>query len=84
MSVFGPVLFLISINIIDVGLNKFISKFADDMKIGNSIITDHDRSTLQEDPRKMPFNVNKCHSLQVCTRNEKSDYEPNSVKLECV
>ncbi len=79
-SVLGPVLFLIYINDIDVRLNNFISKFADDTKIGNSIITDHDRMRLQEDLRKisewsqrwdMPFNVNKCHILQVGTRNKK-------------
>ena len=59
-------MFLIYINDIDVGLNNLISKFADDTKIGNSIITDQDRMSLQEDLRKisewsqrwdMPFNV---------------------------
>ncbi len=49
-SVLGPVLFMIYINDNDVGLNNFISKFADDTKIGNSIITD-DRMSLQEDLR---------------------------------
>ncbi len=76
----GPVLFTIYINDIDVGLNNFISKFADDMIIGNCIITDHDRMSLQKDLRKisewsqrwgMPFNANKCHVLQVGTRNQK-------------
>ncbi len=36
------VLFIIYINGIDVGQNSFISKFADDTKIDNSIITDHE------------------------------------------
>ncbi len=77
-SVFRPVQFLIYINDIDIRLNIFISKFVDDTKISNSVIIDHDRKSLQEDLRKiskwsprweMPFNVNKCHILQVGTRN---------------
>ncbi len=61
-------------NDIDVGLNSLISKFADDTKIEDSILTDHDRMSLQEDMRKIadwsqrweiPFNVNKCLVLRV-------------------
>ncbi len=32
----------------------------------------------------MPFNVNKCHILQVGTRNQKLEYEMNGTKLENV
>ncbi len=79
-SVLGPVLFIIYINDIDLGLYNFIAKFADDTKIGNSVISDRERQSLQEDLRKisawsdrweMPFNVNKCHILQVGTKNKK-------------
>ncbi len=86
-------MFIIYINDINVGLNNFISKFADDTKIGNSIVDDRDRLNLQEDLRKisqwskrgeMPFNVNKCHILHVGTRNQKFDYEMNGVKLDSV
>lgn len=52
-SVLGAVLFIIYINDIDVGLNNFISEFADDTKIGNSILTDHDRMNLQKDLRNI-------------------------------
>ncbi len=50
--------------------------------------------SLQEDLRKisdwsqrweMPFNVNKCHILQVNTRNKKKiEYETNGTKLKSV
>ncbi len=92
-SVLGRVLFIIYINDIDVGLNSFISKFTDDTKLGNSIITDYDRMRLQEDLRntsewsqrfEMPFNVNKCQILQVGTRNPKFEYEMNGTKVESV
>ncbi len=52
-SVLGPVLFIIYINDIDVGINSFISKFADDTKIVNSIVDDRDRLNFQEDLRKI-------------------------------
>ncbi len=90
-SVLRPVLFIIYINDIDVGLHNFISKFADDTKLGNSVITDCDRMSLQEALRKisewsqrfeMPFNVKKCQILQVGTRNQKCEYEMNGTKLE--
>ncbi len=70
-----------------------MSKFADDTKLGNSVITDRDRMSLQEDLRRisewsqrweMPFNVNKCQILQVGTRNQNFEYEMNDTKLESV
>ncbi len=85
--------FILCNNDIDVGINNYISKFADDTKIGKSIIDGRDRLNLQEDLRKvsqlserwqMPFNVNKCHILLVGTRNQKFDYEMNGVKLDSV
>ncbi len=71
----------------------FTAKFADDAKIGNSVISDREWVNLQKDLRKisasyarweMPFNVKKCHILQVGTRNLKYDYEVRGVKLESV
>ncbi len=52
-SVLGPVLFIIYINDIDVGLNNFIGKFADDTKIGNKVISDCDKESLQDDLNKI-------------------------------
>ncbi len=91
--VLGPVLFIIYINDVDVGLNRFISKFADGTKIGKSTITEHNRVSLQEDLRnitewsqrwEMPFNVNRCRILQVGTRNQELVYEINGTKLGSV
>ncbi len=54
-----------------------------DTKIGNSAISDSDMQSLQEDLRKisawweMPFITNKCHILQVGTRNQKYEYIRN-------
>ncbi len=50
-SVLGPVLLIVYINDVDVGLNNFIAKFADDTRTRNSIITDN-RMSLQKDLRK--------------------------------
>ncbi len=92
-SVLGPARFIIYINDLDVGLNNRISKFADDTKIGNSVLTEEDRQTLQEDFHKIsawsdgwdvPFNVNKCRVLQVGTRNKKFNYEMRGIKLRSV
>ncbi len=92
-SVLGPVLFVIYTNNINVGLNNFIAKYADDTKIGNSAISNSDRQSLQEDLNKisawsdrleMPFNVNKCHIFRLGTGNQKYDYEICGVKLENV
>ncbi len=76
---------------IDVGLNNFTGKFADGTKTGNSVISDRDRQSLQDNLNKIsawfarweiPFNIKKCHILQVGTRNLKYDYEMSGEKLE--
>ncbi len=86
-------LFLIYINDIDIELNNFIRKFADDTKNGNSVISDRNRQSVPDDLNKilarsarweMPFNVKKCHIPQVRTRNLNYDYEMSGEKLESV
>ncbi len=76
LSVLRPVLFIIYINDIDIRLNKLVSMFADNKNITNLMITNHNRMSLKEDLRKiskwsqrwqMPFNVKKCHILQLGT-----------------
>ncbi len=51
--VLGLDLFIIYANEIDVGLKNFIAKFADNTKIGNSVISDCDRQSLQDDLSKI-------------------------------
>ncbi len=79
-SVLGPVLF-IYINI-NLGLKNVISKFANDPKIGNAVLSECDRRSLQEDLRKIsywsvkwetPVNIYKSWILHVGSRNMKND-----------
>ena len=90
-SVLGPLFFIIYINDIDNGLNNHISKFADDTKIGNTVITESDRLSLQQDLNKiikwsedwnMPFNIDKCQVLQIGNRNNKFQYDMKGQKLK--
>ncbi len=92
-SVFGTLHFIIFINDVYVKFNNLISKFADDTKIGNSVLTDEDRQSLQEglhessawsDGWEMVYNVDMCQVLQVGARNMKFDYEMRGVKLRSV
>ncbi len=49
-SVLGPLLFVIFINDIDEVVKKIdiIKKFADDTKLGHSVVTDQDQQNMQE------------------------------------
>ncbi len=75
--VLGPVLFIIYINGINLGLNNFISKFADDTKISNTVLLEGERRSLQDFLKisyrsvkwEMPFDIDKCQILQVGPRN---------------
>ncbi len=86
-------LFITYINDIDVGLNNFTAKSADDMKSRNSVISDCDRQGLQDNLSKIPAwsarwemlsNTKKCHILQVGTRNLKYDYKMSREKLKSI
>ncbi len=70
-----------------------MGKFADNTKIGNSVISNRDRQSLQDNLNKisawfarweMPFNVKKCHIRHMGTRNLKYDYEMSGEKLESI
>ncbi len=79
-------------NDIDLDLSNFISKSAD-KKIGNVILSEGDKRSLQEDLRKisdwsvkweMPFNVNKCQILHVESTDIRNDYGMRGVKSKSV
>ncbi len=68
-SVLGPVLLLIYVNDLDDGLTSKVSKFADDTKVANKVLSTLDKEFLQRDLDKlsswardwqMKFNVEKC------------------------
>ena len=78
-SALWAVLTIVYLYDIDIGLSSFIGKFADYKKVGNSIISNHDRHSLHEDfynisvwskRWKMRFNADKCHIFSVGTRNQ--------------
>ncbi len=90
-ALLGPVLF-IYINDIDLGLSNFISKFTDDKKIGNAVLSEGDRRSLQY-LRKISdwsvkwetlLNIHKCQILQVGSRNKKNDYEMRGINIKSV
>jgi len=65
----GPVLFLIFINDLEVGTTSTVLKFADDTKLFRSVVSQVDRSMLNNDLDtvcewadrwQMKFNVSKC------------------------
>lgn len=45
--VLGPMLFIVYISDIDAGLNNLVSKFADDTKSGNSVLSNEDKQSVQ-------------------------------------
>ena len=95
-SVLGPVCFVIFINILDLVIKDpqtFLSKFADDTKIGRSIKNKSDSLNLQESLNclsqwctdwEMKFNESKCKVLHIGKNNERFDYSLNGLTLEKV
>ncbi len=72
---------------------NFSSIFTDDTKIGNAVLSEGDKRSLQRDlieisdwsvKWKTPFKINKCQILQIGSRNIKKEYEMYSVKIKSV
>ena len=90
-SVLGPVLFLVYINDIDEGVTGIISKFADDTKIANSVVSNEQTKEIQNNRDKlsewrqlwqMSFNENKCKVMHLGYQNEKVKYILNGIQLK--
>ena len=89
-SVLGPILFLIYINDLDENVKCKISKFADDTKIANRVISLSQQQELQNDlntlgewavDSQMFFNVDKCKVLHIGNRNVQANYTMNGIQL---
>ena len=95
-SVLGPLLFVIFINLIDSALSdsaSFISKFADDTKVGRKILSLADSNELQtgltqlvewSNDWKMVFNADKCKVVHFGKRNPCNGYTMQNITLKSV
>ena len=92
-SVIGPTMFVLFINHMPEVVTSCIEMFADDAKVFKAIMTEQDRSDLQEDldnlqnwasTWKMKFNADKCKVLHIGNQNPQYEYRMCDTSLEAV
>jgi len=90
-SVLGPLLFVIYINDLDDNVVNWISKFADDTKIGGVVDSEEGFQSLQRDldqlekwaeKWQMEFNADKCEILHFGRTNQSRKYRLNGRTLK--
>ena len=90
-SVLGPLLFVIYINDLDDNVVNWISKFADDTKIGGVVDSEEGFQSLQRDldqlekwaeKWQMEFNADKCEILHFGRTNQSRTYRVNGRTLK--
>ena len=81
-SVLKPVLFIMYINDIDVGFANLIAKFAVDTIIGNPVISDSSRESLQGDLRTISVLSNRWEILFTSTNFIFFIWEKETKKIE--
>ena len=90
-SVLGPILFVVFINDMPEAVSSMCQLFADDAKIFRGIQSKEDIAALQEDLDRLDewsdkwqlaFNVDKCKSLHIGSRNTHHKYKMSGKGLE--
>ena len=92
-SVLGPLLFVIFINDLDEGVEGWVSKFADDTKVGGVVDSEDGCYSLQRDIDRlhswaerwqMEFNAEKCEVIHFGKSNRAIEYRANGRTLGSV
>ena len=92
-SVLGPILSIVYINDLDVNLNSYVLKFADDAMVFSEVSSQDKVANLQSDldklyewheDWKMMFNAQKCKCPHIGNKNTYVNYLSEALRLQIV